>query len=128
MEIFLKCSSIAIFSSLLCVLLRKQSPEFSLLISITVSVLIIGACASLMDELKKFVDSTLDMLGASSTYVMPIIKCVGFGLISKLSANICREASQASVASALEYIGTVCALVVCTPIISTMLKMIGTLI
>ena len=128
MEIFLKCSSIAIFSSLLCVLLRKQSPEFSLLISITVSVLIISACAALMDELKKLVDSTLDMLGASSTYVVPVVKCIGLGLISKLSADICREASQASVASALEYVGTICALVVCMPIISTMLKMIGSLI
>ena len=128
MVIFLKCSSVAIFSSLICVLLKKQSPEFSLLISICVSVLVICSCAELINEIKKLLDFTLDMLGSSGTLISPLLKCMGLGVISKLSADVCREASQASVASALEYIGTLCAAVVCLPIISSMLKMIGGLI
>ena len=128
MEIFVKCAAMAIFTVLISVLIKKYTPELSLLLSIVVAVLIITSTLGIIKEVKEALYSTLRTLVSSNTFIEPVLKCMGIGMISKMSADISREAAQPAVATSLEYAGVLCASAVALPMVSTLLKMLGAVI
>lgn len=128
MEILSKCAAASIFVSLACLLIKKQNPELSLAVSITLSVLILLGSTAMLSSVKELVDCAVDMLGVSSSLVRPILKCMGISLVSKMSADICRDASQSALASALELSGCFCAAALAMPVVINTLKMIGSMV
>ena len=56
---------------------------------------------------------------------MPLIKCCAAAIVAKLTADLCREASQGAAASAAELLGVLCALGAAMPLIGNMLSAIG---
>ena len=68
------------------------------------------------------------IFGVSETLIKPVIKCVAVAIITKMSADLCKDASQASAASAVELAGTVCALCIIMPLLLSMLTAIGGMI
>ena len=128
MEILLKSTAVAIFASVVCVLIKKHNPEFSLLVSFLTTVLISIAILSLSSVLHDLLLCAQNMLGASSTFIKPLMKCMGIGFISKFGSDMCRDASQSALASTLEFAGVICSASVAMPVIISMLKMIGTMV
>ena len=126
MEIIAKCAAAAIFSSLVCLIIRKHNPELSIAVSAVLTVLILSAALGLFNSVKGLINSAVDMLGASTTLIRPMLKCMGISFISKFAADICRDASQSAAAAALELGGTLCAASVAMPVVISTLKMIGT--
>ena len=79
---------------------------------------IFSALVSLM--IRRMNDTTMQM--------RPMLKCLGIAAASRLGADLCRDASQAALASAVELAGTLCAVAVSMPMIFTMLTTIGGLL
>ena len=92
------------------------------------STLILVSALGMFSVVKELIDCAVDVMGASSTYIRPMLKCMGIGLISKFAADICRDASQNAAASSIELAGTLCAASVAMPMIISTLKMIGTMV
>ena len=128
MEIIIKSAGAAIFSSAVCILIKKHNPELSFAISTALTTLIFLASTSLLSCVRELVSCVVDMLGADTTLIRPILKCMGIGYISKFSADICRDASHSALASSLELCGTLCAAAFAMPIVISTLKMIGTMV
>ncbi len=128
MEIIAKSAAGAIAASLVCLLIRKHNPELSAGLNILVTVVILTASSTLFETIKELALSAVDMLGASTTLIRPMLKCAGIAFISKFSADVCRDASNSAAASALELTGTLCSASVAMPTLISLLKMIGTLI
>ena len=63
--------------------------------------------------------------GTASAFTAPVLKCAAVAIVTKLSAELCRDASQGAAAGAVELAGTVCALSIAMPLVMSMLKMIG---
>ena len=101
MELMIKCAGAGILSAVCVLLLRRSNPEFSFALSAaTVAVL----------ELR------------------PVLKCLGIASVSRFGADLCRDASQGAVASAVETVGSVCALAVAAPVLLSLLTTIGGLL
>jgi len=128
MEIIAKNAAAAILASTVCLLIKKQNPEFSLAISAALSALIMLASSTLLSSIKELINCAVDMLGASTTLIRPILKCMGVGLISKFGSDICRDASYSALASSLELCGTLCAAALAVPVLISTLKMIGSMV
>ncbi len=128
MEIIIKISLSAVFSAVICLLIKKYNPEISAAISIALTVIILIAVSSLFEVVKELFSVAVDMLGTSTTLLRPMMKCLGIAFISKFAADTCRDASLGAAASALELCGTLCSASVAIPVIISMLKMIGTLV
>jgi len=128
MEIVIKIALAAVMGAVICLLIKKYNPEISAAISIALTVIILLACSSLFEALKELVSCAVDMLGASTTLLRPMMKCLGIAFISRFAADTCRDASLSAAASALELGGTLCSASVAMPVIISMLKMIGTLV
>ena len=70
-------------------------------------------------------DSTDFWRGVGESYLLPVVKCCAVGLLAKLTAELCREASQSAAASAVELLGLLCALGAAMPLIGNLMAVIG---
>ncbi len=127
MDILFKAAVLLLSSSLLGLLLQKNTPELVLVLTLTSisTVFILGA--SVAEELKAFIEAIQSMTNdAALTY--PVWKCLAIAAVTRISSELCRDASQGAAASAMELTGTVCALCVAMPLILSVAKTIGGLL
>lgn len=125
MTILMKAAAVAVAGAILTMLLKKSAPELGLALSIAVSLLAAGLGAGVLEELGEVMELAREQTGLSAAVVAPVYKCVGIGIVSRLCADICKDAGQGAVASAVELCGTVCALAAALPLIRSLLTMIG---
>lgn len=127
MNVILKASALFLTGSLIGILLRKNNPEFALLLSLaTITTVFIG-CTSIAGELKAFVE-TVQKMSQDSALTYPVWKCLAIAVITRISSELCRDASQGAASSAMEFTGTICALCVAMPLILSVAKTIGGLL
>lgn len=125
MELLLKTSSVAILAIVAGVLVKKTNPELSLLLSITVVTMILLAAIGVSDGLRSLRQAVKLLYDDSEIYISVIFRCLGVALITKIASDMCRDASQSAIASALEISGTVCALSLVMPLLMNLLDVIG---
>lgn len=128
MELILKAAGIALTAAVAGLIIRRFNPELSLaLAGCTVAIIAAGAL-SLAGELKELIKTVKTIAGTSNVLLAPILKCVGVAIVTRLTAELCRDSSQAALASAVELAGTLCALGISMPLIMGVLKLIGDLV
>lgn len=128
METIAKCAGAAIIGSVLCLFIKKNNPELSLSLGLFISVSILISACSFLNTFGDLLKCAKTLLGDTSALVRPLLKCLVIGLVSRLGADICKDASQNTLASSLELAGTVCAAATAMPVIMSTLQMIGTIV
>ncbi len=120
----MKAAITGVAGAILALLLKRSAPELGLALSIAVSLLGAVLAVQLMDGLREIFDLLREDTGLSPAVVGPVLKCVGVGIVTRLSADICRDAGQSAGASAVELCGAACALVTALPLIRSLLETI----
>ena len=124
MEPLLRVSAAAVFTLLACLLLRKTNPELAALLSIAAVALIALAALRLGGGLRELRELLGERFGLQESAVRPILKCLAAAVVTKLTADLCRDSSQSAAASAVELMGSLCALGLILPLLTTVLKML----
>lgn len=128
MEILLKAAAMLLVSSLVGLLVQKNNPELTLLLCLAAITVVFLLTSSLIETFRDFID-TVDLLTKNAAVLTrPVLKCLTIAFITQVSSALCRDASQGAASSAVELIGTVCALCVAMPLIQSILKTIGGLL
>lgn len=125
MSILLKAAAIGIAGAVICLLLKKTAPELGLMVSIGVSLLAAGLGVRLLEEIVELLKLAEEQAALSTALVSPVIKCMGIGVVTRLSVDLCKDAGQGAAASAVELCGTACALTAALPLVRTLLQMIS---
>ena len=125
MELIIKAAVVGVAGTILALLLRKNSPELALLLSFAVGFVVLALVLNVFASLREVINMAADLTGMSPAILLPVLKCVGIGILSKLAADLCRDASQSSIATSVELAGAVCAMYTALPLIKTLLQMIG---
>lgn len=125
MELLIKAAVIGIAGSLLALLIKRTNPEMSLLLALGLVVILLTAAAELLSGIMGLIDTAASLSGLSPAILAPVLKCVGIGIVTRLAADICKDAGQGSVSSSVELVGTAAALYVSLPLMKTLLQMIG---
>lgn len=125
MEVVIKCAAAALISSLVCLLIKRTNPEMSMVLSAGAIVIIIAAALGFASSLIELAQAVRNISSGADVLITPVLKCVGIGAVTKISAELCRDSSQSSAAAAVDMAGTLCAIGVSMPLILSMLKMIG---
>jgi len=128
MEIVSRAAAAAVVGSILALLLRKYTPELSLTLSLVTGVVIVWISATVASRITDLLRRLAENGALESIYVSPVMKCVGIGMITQLASQVCRDAQQGSVASAVELCGTLCALYVSMPLIDALLTTVEKLL
>ena len=129
MEILLKISAAAVITALFCLLLRRSNPEGALLLAAVTGLVVMIASLGVLDSLRDLRVTVSDMLGSGGgMLISPILKCLAICLFTRFTAEFCKDASQHSVAAAVEIAGSACCLSAVMPLLVSVLKMLGGLI
>ncbi len=125
MSILMKAAALGLTGALIALLLKKNAPEMGLALSLAVCIMGAGLAMELFSQLKEVIDLARAQTGLSPAIVDPVLKCVGIGVVTRLAADLCKDAGQGAIASAVELTGAACAMVTALPLIRSLLQMIG---
>ena len=125
MELMIKAAAVALSAAAIVQLIKRSNPELSLLLSVCAVTMILIAAMGFLGGIKELTDAVKTIAGSNETLTGPVLKCVAIAIITKVTAELCKDASQGAAASAVELTGTVCAMSTAMPLIMSMLKMIG---
>lgn len=124
MESIVKIAAIAVIAALCAVTVKKQVPELGLAIGLIAGALILGSSVAALKSAKELMETLADTAGLSPVVLTPVIKTVGIAIITKLAAEICRDAKEGGIAAFVETAGAAGALFVSLPLIEMVLSMI----
>lgn len=125
MELLIKAGGLLLLSCCAALLVKKTNPELSLVLSMAAVSVALLLSLGLLSSLRELRDTAERLYGVSPLYLLPILKCCAAALVARLTADLCREASALSAASAVEWIGTLCAFGAAMPLLLSMLNVIG---
>ena len=125
MELVFRVSAAALSMLILIMLLKKSNPELSVLLSLTAVILMLFASLKSNGDFSELGNLLRSQFGLNESYIRPVIKCVAAAVVTKITADLCRDSSQSAAASAVELAGTLCAIGIMMPLLLTMLKMVG---
>ncbi len=121
MDSFAVCAT-----AFLCVIaslcIRAFKPEFSavlrLAFCILFGMLILRAMQPLTEQLRAWMDAT------AVGYTDILFKALGIALLSHLTAELCRDCGESTLAGGVETLGKLEILTLCLPLISAVMEMV----
>ena len=123
-----KIAAAAVAAALCAVVVRRQSPEIALALGIGACALIVLSCSEALEAAMGLADKLAQAGGLSAQVVEPVMKTAGIAIVTRLSADFCRDAKEGGLASAVELAGTALALVAVLPLMSAVIEMLTGLI
>jgi stage III sporulation protein AD len=106
------------------VILKGLRPDFATFTGIVTALILlalsIGSIASVIRSLTTLADET-----GFSVYTTMILKTLGIGLLSQVTADVCRDNGAASIASKVEFAAKILILSLCIPILKLLLSYIA---
>jgi len=125
MDMMIKCAGAALLSTVMCLLLKRTNPEISVLLSAAAVTVIMLCAMGFARGIQDLAAMVKTIVGSSEMLIAPVLKCVGIAAITKITTELCKDASQSALAAAVDMAGTLCAVGVAMPLVISMLKMIG---
>lgn len=122
MEIVAKAAAVAILCAACGLLIKAKNPEYSFVLSSICAVCVCAAAVGMISSLADFVSGIIKSSGLPSAIFIPIIKCVGIAVLTKLVCNLCKDAGQNGTSSAVEYLGSAAMVYAAMPLLQTLLK------
>ncbi|MBR2668115.1 MAG: stage III sporulation AC/AD family protein [Oscillospiraceae bacterium] len=128
MEEVFRAAAVAVIAALLALLAGRHIPELGLLLAVLAAVLLasmaLGQTRELLDTARNLQAST----GLSGEIITPLLRTVGIGIVTRIAAELCRDAREGGIAAAVELAGTVAALCTALPLVQLVLRTVQSLL
>ena len=123
MDFLIKGSIIGMLASVIGLILKKNVPEFALLLTLSAAVAILCFAFEILVQVKDFVYEVAERGAVSSALLSPVVKCAGISICAKLASDVCKDAGYAASASAVELVASAAALYAALPLMRAVLNM-----
>ena len=124
----MKVAAAAIVAAVCAMVVRKQAPEVALLLAACAGVLILLYCSGALRAAVELMDRLGEMSGLSSAVIEPVMKVTGIAIVTRLAADLCRDAKEGALASTVEMAGSALALLAVLPLMSAVLETLSGLL
>lgn len=124
----MKAAVAAVVGSLMAMVLRRSVPELSLLLTLAVTLLAVAAALRMADAVMEVVDLAQATAEIAPAIAAPVLKCVGIGVITRIAADLCRDAGQSAAGGGVELVGAVSAVYTALPLLRTLLETLESLL
>lgn len=128
MDIFLKVMAVVLVTSILSLVLSKQSTDISMLLTIVVCCIVFGASAVYIEPILGFAYRLVELGDLNTSFLNIILKSVGIGMISQIATLICIDSGNQSLGKVLQIMTTAVILSLSVPILEQMLSLIETVL
>ena len=119
MEI-LKILGVGIITTIAYIVIKHIKPEFSSLILIAGSCLILCLIVGYIADIMHVIDKILTQTGINKDVFNIILKIIGIGYLVEFGANFCNDAGNSSIADKILVAGKLIILFVSMPIITSL--------
>lgn len=116
---------LGIAGALLAVQFKSGKSEYSIYLAVGVSILIF---LGILGQFSVFLDTVYeigDSMNLNGSYIETLVKMIGITYISEFASGICKDAGYQTIAVQIELFGKLMILVLCIPIIKTVLDTVG---
>ena len=128
MDAALKLTALGLTAALLALVVKKQSPELALALSLCACALGAGLLLKGIVPVLNLARSLADRAELDGSLTAPLWKCLGLGLLTELAAAVCADAGQSALAKLVELGGGLLCLVVSLPLLQAVLALIEELL
>ncbi len=128
MDILLKIAAVGVAASVMAMVLKKNSPEIALLLTVATASLIMFAAVEVISEVLDFLRTILEYTSLSEDIFGIVLKAVAIAIITKIASDVCKDAGQSASSSAIELVGSATVLYIALPLFETMIQMINSLV
>jgi stage III sporulation protein AD len=128
MTILIKVAAVAIAGAVLGLVIKKNSPDMSLMLTISLALIALYLAFDTITGIMDFIRSLAESTRMSPVVLSVVFKTVGISIVTKVSSDVCRDAGQTSVASGVELVGAFTALYLALPLFETVIGMIESLV
>ena len=115
---------VALISTMLCLVIKKDRPEIAMFIGILTGVVIL---VSVIFKLSFIIDS-INSLAAKANipdvYITLIIKLIGIAYLMEFAIQLCKDCGEGSIASKLEFGGKIIVMTMSFPILLSIIEMV----
>lgn len=122
MDIIIKAAAVALISCVCVLIIKGANPGGAYLLSVCSAVILMLGAALLLSQIAELINALIERSGLSPALFLPVIKCIGIGIIVNIVSGLCKDAGQSSSSAAIEYLGAACAVYTALPLISAMLN------
>ena len=110
-------------------LLKMHTPELALLLAVAVCGAAALAAVRGVREVWAFaLEDLLAAVEISSTLFLPLLKTAGIAVVTRIGADLCRDAGESAVASAVEMAGAMGALLAVLPLMQAAWEVLRSLL
>ena len=127
MEYVIKSAVAAVIAAILSLAIRKNTPELSLVLGLTAAMLAILFAVQVISPVLDFLTELKEKTMLAPEIYIPVLKCLGIGIITQIGAGICRDAGQSAAATGVELCGTAAAMLCTIPLVRSILEIVGKL-
>ena len=124
----LKIVLIGIVFSVIIIIIKQIKPEFSPIILIAASCVILAHIIQYVGNIVLDIDNIITQTGINKDLFVIILKIIGIGYLVEFGAGICNDSGNQSIADKIILAGKIIILSVSMPIISNLLNTIVGLI
>jgi len=128
MDALIKAAVAGGIGAVAALVVKKDSAPIAAALGIAAAFLVFAFALDMVSEIIDFCRSVAELSGISGSFFSPLLKTVGIGLLTRVSADICKDSGSASTAAAVELAGSVSALYTALPLMKTVLEMINSLL
>ena len=128
MELFIQACGAVLLSVILILSMGSHSRDLALTVTLGVSILVMTAALHYLRPVLDFADTLIHMGGLNSTLVQILFKSAGICILSEISALICSDAGNNSLAKAIQMLAAAVVLWLSLPLFTMLVDALKNLL
>lgn len=128
MEGVFQVTAVSLLCCMLALLIKGTSPGLSFCISLGACIAALLLLGSKAGEAITFAEGVLSSAGLEAELFAPLCKVVGIAILAHLSGDLCQDAGESAMASAVELSGTVFCLFASIPLWESVWELLSSLL
>ena len=120
----MKLIGISLFSTVLCMIIKKDRPEIAMFIGILTGIMIFLSVIFKLNFIIDGIENLANRANIPSMYITLIIKLIGIAYLMEFAIQLCRDSGENSIASKLEFGGKIIVMTMSFPILLSIIEMV----
>ena len=124
----IKLVGLALVSTILCLIIKKDRPEIAMFIGILTGIMILLSVTYKFNFIIESINELANKANIPTMYISLIIKLIGIAYLMEFAIQICKDCGEGNIAAKLEFGGKIIVMTMSFPILISIVDMILNLI
>ena len=124
MESVVRLAAAAVAAALCAVVVKQHAREVGAVLALAAGALLLGAALGAIEEVRALADELGELIGLSPAVLAPVLKTVGIAILTRIAAELCRDAGEGGIAAAAETAGAAADVLTALPLLRAVLSTI----